>query len=193
MGASQALIAEDVLDACDLSRVRHLMDVGGGEGAFLEAVARRHAGPRLTLFDLPPVAERAADRLARVGLEGRIACRGGDFHDGLPTGADAISLVRIVHDHDDGPALAHAEGRPRRAAARRHSCSSRSRWQAPRAPSRSATRISASTCWRWAPAARVARKNSTPCFGPRGFASSRELPTRRPLLTRVIRAKKQAP
>ncbi|WP_457103747.1 methyltransferase [Methylobacterium sp. P5_C11] len=106
MGASQALIAEDVLDACDLSRVVHLMDVGGGEGAFLQAVARRHAAPRLTLFDLPPVAERAAARLARAGLGGRIACRGGDFHDGLPPGADAISLVRIVHDHDDEPALA---------------------------------------------------------------------------------------
>ncbi|WP_182591813.1 MULTISPECIES: methyltransferase [Methylobacterium] len=106
MGASQALIAEDVLDACDLSGVRHLMDVGGGEGAFLQAVAGRHATPRLTLFDLPAVAERAASRLAQAGLEGRIACRGGDFHGGLPTGADTISLVRIVHDHDDEPALA---------------------------------------------------------------------------------------
>ena len=36
MGASQALIAEDVLDACDLSPFRHLMDVGGGEGTTAE-------------------------------------------------------------------------------------------------------------------------------------------------------------
>jgi demethylspheroidene O-methyltransferase len=106
MGASQALIAEDVLEACDLSRFGHLMDVGGGEGAFLEAVARQHASLQLTLFDLPPVAERAAARMARCGLDGRIGCRGGDFHAGLPTVADAITLVRIVHDHDDAPALA---------------------------------------------------------------------------------------
>jgi demethylspheroidene O-methyltransferase len=106
MGASQALIAEDVLDACDLAQVRHLMDVGGGEGAFLQAVAHRHSHLRLTLYDLPPVSERAEARIARAGLAGRIACRAGDFHSGLPTGADAISLVRIVHDHDDGPALA---------------------------------------------------------------------------------------
>ncbi|MEE7447775.1 methyltransferase [Methylobacterium radiotolerans] len=106
MGASQALIAEDVLDACDLSRVRHLMDVGGGEGAFLQAVAARHAAPRLTLFDLPAVAERAAGRLGRSGLGERITCRGGDFHGGLPVGPDTISLVRIVHDHDDAPAQA---------------------------------------------------------------------------------------
>ncbi|MFB0492775.1 demethylspheroidene O-methyltransferase [Methylobacterium sp. OAE515] len=106
MGASQAMIAEDVLDVCDLSRVGHLMDVGGGEGAFLQAIARRHATQRLTLFDLPAVADRAQNRLARLSLGERITCCGGDFHGGLPTGADAISLVRIVHDHDDAPAQA---------------------------------------------------------------------------------------
>ncbi|MDP4021301.1 methyltransferase [Methylobacterium sp. NEAU 140] len=107
MGASQAMLADDILDACDLRSVRHLMDVGGGEGAFLQAVAARHPGLALTLFDLPAVAGRAADRLVRAGLDpARIACRGGSFHDGLPDGADAISLVRVVHDHDDEPALA---------------------------------------------------------------------------------------
>ena len=40
----------------------------------------------------------------RVGLGGRVACVGGDFHAGLPAGADTISLVRVVHDHDDAPA-----------------------------------------------------------------------------------------
>lgn len=106
MGASQAMIAEDVLDACDLSATRSLMDVGGGEGVFLEAVAARHPQLDLTLLDLPAVAERASARLSRQGLGDRITCRGGDFHAGLPSGADAISLVRIVHDHDDGPAQA---------------------------------------------------------------------------------------
>jgi demethylspheroidene O-methyltransferase len=106
MGTSQALISEDVLDACDLSSVRTLMDVGGGEGAFLQAVAGRHATARLILFDLPAVAERASTRLTGLGLDQRIACRGGDFHAGLPRGADAISLVRVIHDHDDSPAQA---------------------------------------------------------------------------------------
>lgn len=106
MGASQAMIAEDVLDTCDLSRVGHLLDVGGGEGAFLQAVARRHVTQRLTLLDLPAVADRARNRLSHLGLGERITCCGGDFHRGLPVGADAISLVRIVHDHDDAAAQA---------------------------------------------------------------------------------------
>ena len=44
-------------------------------------------------LDLPPVAERAAARLDGCGLGGRINCRGGDFHGGLPTGAEAITLA----------------------------------------------------------------------------------------------------
>ena len=103
MGTSQAMIAEDILEACDLSPIRHLMDVGGGEGAFLQAAAAHLPGRRLTLFDLPAVAERAAARLGRQGLGERVECRGGSFHDGLPSGADTISLVRILHDHDDAP------------------------------------------------------------------------------------------
>lgn len=104
MGTSQGMIAQDILDACDLSGIRHLMDVGGGEGIFIEAAAARLPGRRLTLFDLPAVAERARLRLDRGGLAGRITCRGGDFHTELPPGADTISLVRVLHDHDDGAA-----------------------------------------------------------------------------------------
>ncbi|KAB1070417.1 methyltransferase [Methylobacterium planeticum] len=102
MSASQALIAEDVLDAYPFARHACLMDLGGGEGVFAEAAARRCPSLRLMLFDLPPVAERARARLAGLGLDRRIACHGGSFlDDALPRGADLITLVRIVHDHDD--------------------------------------------------------------------------------------------
>ena len=60
------------------------------------------------LFDLPPVAARAAARLRRARPGARAPTRvGGDFlADPLPTGADVVSLVRVVHDHDDDAALA---------------------------------------------------------------------------------------
>lgn len=106
MGASQALVARDILDAHPLARHAHLLDVGGGEGAFAVEAARSAPTLHVTLFDLPPVAARAERRFAAEGLAGRATARGGSFHDGLPQGADAVSLVRVVHDHDDGPALA---------------------------------------------------------------------------------------
>jgi len=106
MAASQPLVAEEVLDAYRLDRHRHLMDVGGGDGSFLCAVARRAPRLRLTLFDLPSVAARATSRLVREGLDGRATAVGGDFLvDELPAGADLISLIRVVHDHDDSAAL----------------------------------------------------------------------------------------
>jgi demethylspheroidene O-methyltransferase len=106
MAASQPLVADEVLDAYRLDRHRHLLDVGGGDGTFLCAAARRAPRLHLTLFDLPPVAAQAQDRLARDGLAGRATAIGGDFLvDELPRGADLISLVRVIHDHDDAAAL----------------------------------------------------------------------------------------
>lgn len=102
MTASVAWVADEVLDAYPLQRHRCLLDVGGGEGSFLLAASRRAPHLELCLFDLPAVAERARRRLAEAGLEARSRVVGGSFHDGpLPRGADLVTLVRVVHDHDD--------------------------------------------------------------------------------------------
>lgn len=102
MAASQALIAEDVLDAWPLSRYHCLLDVGGGEGAFLIAAAARAPHLRLMLHDLPAVADRAQTRLSDAGLDHRAEVTGGDFFNSpLPGGADIITLIRVLHDHDD--------------------------------------------------------------------------------------------
>src|SRR4051812_15527916 len=106
MAASQPFIAEEVLAAWDFSRFRCLLDLGGGDGSFLRAVAARYRGLRLQLFDLPAVAERARAAFDAAGLAGRAEVFGGDFtHGPLPRGADIVSLVRIIHDHDDARAL----------------------------------------------------------------------------------------
>ena len=106
MAGSLSLIAEDILEAYPLGPHQRLLDVGGGEGAFIEAVAAQAPGLGLVLFDLPPVAARARARLARAGLADRTTVIGGDvFRDPLPEGADVVSLVRVLHDHDDAQAL----------------------------------------------------------------------------------------
>jgi demethylspheroidene O-methyltransferase len=70
-------------------------------------VAKAAPDLRLMLFDLPPVAQRARLRFAEAGLAGRVDIHGGDAIRGeLPQGADIISFVRIIHDHDDASALA---------------------------------------------------------------------------------------
>ncbi len=102
MSDSQPLVAADILDAYPLDKHRCLLDVGGGEGNFLIEAGRRATHLDLMLFDLPPVAERAGRRLQSAGLAERARAVGGDFFkDPLPAGADVVSLVRVVHDHDD--------------------------------------------------------------------------------------------
>jgi demethylspheroidene O-methyltransferase len=105
MGASQDLVAHEVLDAWDFSRHRRLLDVGGGNGTFLAAVVARHPALEGVLFDLPPVAALAEERFREAGLGDRVEAVGGSFlEDPLPTGADVVSLVRVLHDQDDARA-----------------------------------------------------------------------------------------
>ena len=96
MAASQAMVAEQVVGAYNFAKHRRLLDVGGGQGVFVRAVKAATPDIEVALFDLPAVAARA----------GGIATHGGNFfEDDLPGGFDLISLVRILHDHDDAPAM----------------------------------------------------------------------------------------
>jgi demethylspheroidene O-methyltransferase len=102
MAASQPLVADEVLDAYPLGQHRVLLDIGGGDGTFLSRVAARHAHLSLQLFDLPAVADIARAKFQALGIDSRATAFGGNFlTDAMPDGADVVSFVRIIHDHDD--------------------------------------------------------------------------------------------
>jgi demethylspheroidene O-methyltransferase len=106
MAASQPMVAEEILAASRLDRHRCLLDVGGGDGSFLRAVARQAPALRLMMIDLPPVAAVARRKLAEAGLTDRSVVHEGDFFaTPLPSGADVVTLVRVLHDHDDARVL----------------------------------------------------------------------------------------
>ena len=107
MARSQEMMHAEILDAYPFARARCILDVGGGSGAFLSALAPRAPSAQLMLFDLPEVADTARRSLAARDLDKRIEVIGGDFlADGLPQGADVATLVRILFDHPDSRALA---------------------------------------------------------------------------------------
>lgn len=107
MAESQVLVAEDTLARVNLTEVSRLMDVGGGTGAFLAAVGRVYPQLQLDLFDLPVVLSGAERRLRESGSIDRLTLHPGSFRDAaLPRGADAISLVRVLYDHDDSTVAA---------------------------------------------------------------------------------------
>lgn len=102
MSQSQRMLSGDILDAVPLASARALLDVGGGDGTFARAALKRYPQLAVTIFDLPAVAERAQARLAADGLAHRAEAVGGNFFtDRLPVGADVITLIRVLFDHDD--------------------------------------------------------------------------------------------
>jgi demethylspheroidene O-methyltransferase len=103
MAASQATFAEDVVAAYPFAKRRRLVDIGGGQGQFVRAVAPAAPDLRFCVFDLPGVAALARERFAEAGLSGRAEAEGGDFFaDPFPEG-DVYTLIRVCFDHDDAP------------------------------------------------------------------------------------------
>lgn len=106
MAASQGFVAEQVLASFRFPDGARLLDVGGGHGAFLARMGEAFESLHLGLFDLPEVAETGARLLTqRFGAQRVSAHPGNFFEDTIPEGYDFVSLVRILHDHDDEPAL----------------------------------------------------------------------------------------
>ena len=102
MAQSLEMVAQDTLHMIDLKGIETLMDVGGGSGAWLEAVGRRYKDLNLVLFDLPEVAPSARPRFEAAGMGARSRIETGSFKtDSIPQGADAISLIRVLYDHSD--------------------------------------------------------------------------------------------
>ena len=102
MSASLPLVADQVIDAYDFSQHECLLDVGGGQGTFLKRVFLNTPQLKRKLFDLPGVANLAKDSFALTTDHQDIEVFGGDFfQDPLPKGADLITLIRVIFDHDD--------------------------------------------------------------------------------------------
>ena len=105
MTANQRERAAAHAELIDCGNLRWVVDVGGGEGAFLIELARRNAHLRGTVLDLPHVAGRAREMVRRAKLQDRIIVDEGSFFDTIPMGADAYVLSAILHDWPDEPAL----------------------------------------------------------------------------------------
>lgn len=102
MAATQPMVSDQICDAYDFSRHSKMLDIGGGSGGFISAVAGSDADLHFGLFDLADVIPQAQARLADQDLIERVTFHPGSFKtDRVPKNYDLISLIRILHDHDD--------------------------------------------------------------------------------------------
>ncbi|MFL1429433.1 MULTISPECIES: methyltransferase [unclassified Nocardiopsis] len=85
-----------VVDAYDFSHLRHVVDIGGGDGSNAIEVARRNPHLEVTLFDQSSVLDIARVKAERAGVGDRFHTRAGDlFNDPLPPGADGVLFCHI--------------------------------------------------------------------------------------------------
>ncbi|MDF2704688.1 MAG: tcmN1 [Nonomuraea muscovyensis] len=103
--AATRLELRTLLPAYDWGSLETVVDVGGGNGAFLAGLLAKF--PRLhgTLLDQPDMAAQAHEVLAAAEVAGRCEVVGGSFFDEVPPGADAYLLKRILYGWDDERAV----------------------------------------------------------------------------------------
>ena len=102
MSNASGHIVEDVLATVDVSGVGTAVDVGGANGALVQAMMEAHPDLRGVVLDLPDVVKGATAAAERAGLAERFTAVAGDFFTEIPTG-DLYLLKMILHDWPDEP------------------------------------------------------------------------------------------
>lgn len=104
--AGTVQLSRAVLDAYDFSPFTTVMDVGGGQGAFLAALLHRYPAACGILFDQEEAVAEARAYLGAEGVGDRCRFAAGSFFEALPSGADVLVLKNILHNWDDDRCVA---------------------------------------------------------------------------------------
>ncbi len=86
--------------------IRTIVDVGGGTGAMLASLLRRHPRARGILVDLPGTVARGGELIKGFEVADRVTAVGQSFFDPLPAGADLYLLKSVLNDWPDEPTVA---------------------------------------------------------------------------------------
>jgi hypothetical protein len=103
MASLARMLAYGVVLAYDLGRVSSIVDVGGGNGRFLETILEIYPEIQGTVFDSAATIER--NRLRAGSKPRRCSYVAGDFFASVPQGGGLYFLCGVVHDWDDERAV----------------------------------------------------------------------------------------
>jgi len=96
MASLAGMLAYAVVLAYDFGWVSSIVDVGGGNGRFLEKILEIYPEIQGTVFDCAPTIDRNREQKSS-----RCSYVGGDFFASVPQGRDLYFLCGVVHDWDD--------------------------------------------------------------------------------------------
>jgi SAM-dependent methyltransferase len=90
--------AKEIAAVLDLSQTKHVLDIGGGSGAFTFEFVRENPAIRGTIFDLPNVIPITQKYIAREGFSESVSTIAGDYlKDELGYDYDLILLSAVIH------------------------------------------------------------------------------------------------
>jgi len=95
--------APHVLSEIDLTKVKRVLDVGGGSGAYSIAFCKAQPDLQSTVSDLADIVPLTREYAAQAGFSDRISTLTGDFNvDRLPAGFDLVFMSQILHSNSRG-------------------------------------------------------------------------------------------
>ncbi|XXF79275.1 methyltransferase [Myxococcaceae bacterium GXIMD 01537] len=107
MTSFSAIVNPAIVAGLDLTGIKTLVDVAGGQGTLLANILASHPQVSGALFDTREVLDsvRASESLGALVRAGRMEFIEGDIFKSLPPGRDAYLLKWILHDWRDDEAL----------------------------------------------------------------------------------------
>jgi O-methyltransferase domain len=106
MSERTSAFAPSVASAYDFSRMRRIVDLGGGRATLMAAILSAHPNLRGVVQELPNVVAGAEAKIKEAGIADRCEVVAGDFFQSVPTGADSYILANVLHDWNDERAIA---------------------------------------------------------------------------------------
>jgi precorrin-6B methylase 2 len=97
--------SRSLLRGYDWSSVKTIVDVGGGSGAPLIRLLKKHGHLQATLVDFPEMIERARRNFEAADLSDRTSVVAGSYFDPLPPGADVYLLSEVVDQEPEENAV----------------------------------------------------------------------------------------
>ena len=95
-------LAPKVTAALDLTKVRRLLDLGGGPATYALAFVQANPQLQATVFDLPMPIKIAQEQIAQQNLSDRVDTLAGNFlKDDIGQGYDFIWVSQILHSHNE--------------------------------------------------------------------------------------------
>lgn len=100
-----SLRTKGFMASLDLTRVKRVLDLGGGPGTYSMALARKCKD--VTIIDFPETLKIAKRLIDKAGLSKRVRLLPGDFtNDDIGNGYDLILISQILHAYDEKSCVA---------------------------------------------------------------------------------------